>query len=101
MVLLLQLWTNSVFVDRLNAQSKESSSVMTNGMYDGGKLCFLHALWGMTLISVVSCRVLSQMPQGPALTLLKGMNKTSMRAVRNKSAWLNSQCRRITAQARS
>ncbi|KAL0037085.1 hypothetical protein WJX77_012097 [Trebouxia sp. C0004] len=46
-------------------------------------------------------RVLSQMPEGPALTLLKGMNKSSMRAVRNKSAWLNSQCRRITAQARS
>lgn len=45
-------------------------------------------------------RVLSQMPQGPALTLLKGMNKTSMRAVRNKSAWVNSQCRRIMAQAR-
>ncbi|KAL3145882.1 hypothetical protein ABBQ38_015252 [Trebouxia sp. C0009 RCD-2024] len=45
-------------------------------------------------------RSLSQMPGGPALTLLKGMSKTNMRGIRNKSAWLNSQCKRITAQAR-
>ena len=46
MVLLLQLWTNAVFVDMFNAHSKESSPVMTNGMCAGGKTSFLRALWG-------------------------------------------------------
>ena len=57
------------------------------------------ALWSDCLL-LLNCRSLSQMPDGPALTLLKGMSKTNMRGIRNKSAWLNSQCKRITAQAR-
>ena len=67
------------------------------------QMCFCFtscsAYFWRTLVCM-PCRSLSETPPAAALTLLRGMNKTSMRQIKNKSAWLNSQCKRLTAQAK-
>ncbi len=48
-----------------------------------------------TQIALPLCRALAALPDKAALGVLNGCTKARLRDVRNKSAWLTSQCRRL------
>ena len=48
---------------------------------------------GLTVLCGL-CRALASLPEPAALHVLQGCTKARLRGVRNRSAWLTSQCRR-------